>query len=66
MNIIGDTGHPFYRPLGRRIAIVVATAIWAAIETFYAGSALWSVIALATFLYSAWAFLITYKPPSES
>lgn len=58
--------HPFYRPLWRRIVIVVTTAVWSVIELFYAHDGFWGVIAVAFFAYSLWTFFITYKPPPET
>jgi hypothetical protein len=57
-----DGGHPFFRPLWRRIAVFAVCVIWAALE-FYGGSRNWGVIALAFAGYAAYAYLFNYKPP---
>jgi hypothetical protein len=58
--------HPFYRPLWRRIVIVVTTGIWSGAELLYTHDGFWGVIAVAFFLYSLWTFFISYKPPTEN
>lgn len=58
--------HPFYRPLWRRLFIVVTTAAWSAFEILHAKDGFWGVIAAAFFGYSLWTFLIAYKPPPET
>jgi len=55
--------HPFYRPLWRRIAIVAVTGAWTALEVFRGGEPMWMVIAGLFFVYTAWAFLISWKEP---
>jgi len=62
----GVHDHPFYRPLWRRIAIVVTTLLWAAFEFLIAKDGLWVVVSSAVFFYSAWAFLLNYKAPPET
>lgn len=57
-----NADHPFFRPLWRRIAVVVACLGWAALE-FYGGSPSWGMIALAFTGYGAWQFLYAYEPP---
>jgi hypothetical protein len=59
---LGKHDHPFYRPLWRRIAIVLVTGAAAALEVFYTRDGFWSVIFVAIFAYCIWAFLISYKP----
>ena len=60
-----DAEHPFFRPLWRRITIVVVCALWAALE-FWAEEPFWGMIALGFAGYGAWQFLIDYKPPAEN
>ncbi len=60
-----DADHPFFRPLWRRIAILVVCLLWAALE-FYGGSPNWGMIALAFAGYAAYAYLIRYNPPDEN
>jgi hypothetical protein len=56
-----DTGHPFYKPLWRRLLIVAVVAIWASYEIFGSKEPLWISLALGMFAYAAWAFLIGWK-----
>lgn len=59
-----DVDHPFFRPLWRRIALVVACLGWAGLE-FYGGSPNWGMIALAFAAYGAWQYLWLYKPSKD-
>lgn len=60
MNIL-DSGHPFYRPLWRRIVIVAVAFIWAAIE-WMNGETIWAAVFGLVGLYCGWALLLAYKP----
>jgi hypothetical protein len=59
------TDHPFYRPLWRRIAIVVIVGFWTLIEIFVSASPFWAVIFAGVFVYCLWAFILNYKPTPE-
>ncbi|MBO0343751.1 hypothetical protein J0X15_00835 [Roseibium sp. CAU 1637] len=59
-----DSEHPFFRPLWRRIAVVVICAGWASFE-FYMGNTTWGWITAAIGGYAIWTFLITYTGPVE-
>ena len=59
-----DAEHPFFRPLWRRIALVVFCAGWAAFE-FWNGQAFWGTLVAGMAAYAAWIFLINYTPPSD-
>ncbi|MEJ8474633.1 DUF3329 domain-containing protein [Roseibium algae] len=63
--MISDSDHPFFRPLWRRIAIVVFCACWAAFE-FYNGNETWGWITLAIAAYAVWTFLIDFKQPKDA
>jgi hypothetical protein len=56
-----EPGHPFYRPLGRRIAIVAVCALWLGFEVFISKSSMWMVIAGALLIYTSWTLLIAWK-----
>jgi hypothetical protein len=56
-----DTSHPFYRPLGVRLAIVGLAAAWTTIEMI-GKDMFWVVIAGATAVYVTYVLLIAYKP----
>lgn len=59
-----DRNHPFFRPLWRRIAIVVVCLVWAGVEWF-GGDPTWSILTLGIAAYSAWTFLLRYDPAPE-
>lgn len=56
---IKNQDHPFFRPLWRRIAIVVVTAVWCFVE-WYHGQATWVFISGAICIYAIRTFLMTY------
>jgi hypothetical protein len=62
-----DLDHPFYRPLWRRAAVVISTALWTLFETFYAQDSFWMVIALGIFIYAYYTLIHTWKakPPVD-
>ncbi len=66
-----DHEHPFFRPLWRRVAVVVVCAAWSIFE-FATGANFWGMIAAAFTAYAAWQFFYLYKPvdpaapPSET
>lgn len=62
--MIKDSEHPFFRPLWRRIAVLVVCLVWAAIE-FVGGASTWGVIALIFATYAVWQFFFRYTPPTE-
>ena len=51
--------HPFYKPLWRRIVIVVITGLWLAQE-LWMREPMWGVIAAGFFGVSVWQFIIIY------
>jgi hypothetical protein len=57
--------HPFYRPLWRRMLIVLATVIWAGFEVLVTQSGMFTVLSVAIMAYAIWAFLIVYKPAEK-
>jgi len=59
-----DAEHVFFRPLWRRIALVVFCAGWAAFE-FWNGQAFWGTLAAGMAAYAAVVFLINYKLPAD-
>ncbi len=59
--------HPFYKPLWRRIAIVVVVALWLAFELFYAQNQLWIMLALGMLAYAVYVFFWTWpKTPKDT
>lgn len=63
--MIKDNEHPFFRPLWRRVAVVIVCAAWAVLE-FASSAPLWGMIALAFTAYAVWTFLITFKVPADT
>jgi hypothetical protein len=57
--------HPFYKPLWRRIAIVVVVALWLAFELFYSRNELWIMLALAMLAYAIYVFFWTWPKQSD-
>ena len=56
-----DHEHPFFRPLWRRIAIVVVCVAWAIFE-FISGAPFWGMIAGGFAAYAVWQFFFLYRP----
>ncbi|MDI6025768.1 DUF3329 domain-containing protein [Corticibacterium sp. UT-5YL-CI-8] len=61
---MGDTSHPFFRPLWRRILLVAFCVAWAGFE-LYMGSSFWATLVGGMAVLGAWQFLINYKPAPE-
>lgn len=59
-----SSDSPFFRPLWRRVAVLVVSGAWAALE-FYAQAPFWGVIALGFLVYGYWSLIHTYNPPPE-
>lgn len=58
---VADRGHPFYRPLWRRILLVALTGLWAGFEVLAGREPMWMVVACGLCAYSVWIFLITWR-----
>lgn len=56
--VLVDFGHPFYRPLVRRIIIFVLLVVWTGVE-FIAGSTGWMLLFLALSAYAGWGFFLS-------
>lgn len=57
--------HPFYRPLWRRILIVLVTIGWVLMEATWSPSSAWTMLAGAVCAYSVWVFLIAWRDPER-
>jgi hypothetical protein len=55
----GDRNTAFFRPLWRRVAVVVLLAAWTGVELVY-GDHTWALITGAILAYSVWTFFITF------
>ncbi len=60
-----DTDHPFFKPLWRRILIVVFCFSWSGFE-YSQGNPTWALITLAIAVYALWTFIISYKSQDDS
>ncbi|MCR4268785.1 DUF3329 domain-containing protein [Nitratireductor sp. ZSWI3] len=56
-----DPGHPFFRPLWRRVAVVAACLGWGLFE-FVSGGPFWGVLFTGAGVYAAWVLLIAFAP----
>ena len=52
--------HPFYKPLWRRIAIVVVIALWLALELSRGSEWFWSALAGGMLIYAVYTFFLTW------
>ena len=52
--------HPFYKPLWRRIAIVVVILSWIAMELYFGERGIWLWLAVAFLAYAIFAFFINF------
>ncbi len=52
--------HPFYKPLWRRVAIVVSIALWLAFEFYQGANGFWIAIAGGMLVYAVYIFFITW------
>ena len=52
--------HPFYKPLWRRVAIVVSVALWLCFEVYQQSSGLWLAISGAMLVYAVYTFFLTW------
>jgi hypothetical protein len=62
---VKDKDHPFFRPLWRRVAVVVLCAAWSGWEFSY-GEEFWGMMALAMTVYAGWTYLWTYREPAAT
>jgi hypothetical protein len=56
-----EPDHPFYQPVGTRLAIVATTIVWSAVEVFYARDGFWSIIAVSVMALCVWTFFLNWK-----
>jgi hypothetical protein len=59
--VLIEPGHPFYKPLWRRITIVAVCALWLIFEVFVSKSSFWIMIAGALLVYTGWTLLFAWK-----
>ncbi|MGR3662638.1 MAG: DUF3329 domain-containing protein [Paracoccaceae bacterium] len=63
MDILG-LQKPFFRPVWRRVAIVVICLAWGTFE-YLGGYPAWGVLFIAIGIYSGWTFFFDFHPPEE-
>ena len=56
-----DYEHPFFRPLWRRVAVVVVCVAWSIFE-FATDAPFWGVDRARLCGYGIWQFFFLYKP----
>ena len=62
---ISEQNHPFYRPLWRRIVIVLIVAAWFASEIWRGSDGLWVALSGAMLAYAVWTFLIGFPKDDD-
>lgn len=60
-----DLRHPFFRPLWRRVAVVVVCLAWGAFE-FATGSVFWGTVFAGVGVVCAWQFFTDFDPDNGS
>ncbi|WP_274426915.1 hypothetical protein [Chelativorans sp. YIM 93263] len=61
MHKLFDLYHPFFRPLWRRVAVIVVCLGWGIFE-FSMDEPFWGALFSGLGVYCAWVFLFDYKP----
>ena len=52
--------HPFYKPLWRRVVIVLVIAVWFGFELYMGGGGLWLALAAGSLGYAVYTFFLTW------
>lgn len=60
-----DAGHPFFKPLWRRIATVAFVAAWFGFEAYQQDS-VWTIISAGMLGYAIWTFLLNWPKDDQS
>lgn len=60
-----DSNHPFFRPLWRRVAILVVVLAWSLFE-WWNGETIWGLMTLAIAAYGFWVFFIQFDANAEA
>lgn len=56
-----DFTHPWYRPLSRRIGVVLACAVWFALE-LWMQAPFWIALSGAAAAYTLWKLILAFPP----
>lgn len=59
-----DVQHPFFKPLWRRIAVVVFCLGWAGVE-LGSNQPFWALLFAALAVYCGWQFFFVFQPDSD-
>lgn len=59
-----DTDHPAFRPLWRRVAVVLVCFGWGIVEVV-TGNPFWATIFLGLGAYCCYAFFVAFNPRSD-
>lgn len=62
--MMGNSSHPFFDPLWRRVVLVAAIAAWSLTE-FYFESTTWGMMVGIFAVYGVWSYLINYLPSTQ-
>lgn len=60
-----ENKHPFYKPLWRRIVIVLTIVAWLGFEIYQSNSGLWMAIAAGILAYAVYTFFIAWPKDEE-
>jgi Ca2+/Na+ antiporter len=55
-----EQGHPFYKPLWRRVVITAVVLFWFVFELVNGGLGIWSLMAFAMLVYAVYMFFLTW------
>lgn len=53
--------HPFFNPVWRRAAVVLATALWGLVELVWGGEIFWTLVFWGLSAVSAWVFFFDWQ-----
>jgi len=65
MQVPKEQGHPFYKPLWRRVVITAVVLFWFVFELITGGIGIWSFMAFAMLVYAVYLFFLTW-PKDEA
>lgn len=63
---VSDRGHPFFKPLWRRILVTALVIVWAAFEFLFPREPMWMVLSGGLVAYSVWVFFLTWPKDEDA
>ena len=57
--------HPFYKPLWRRVVIVIVIALWLAFVLYVGSGGIWLALGAGALAYAVYTFFITWPKDEE-